>query len=410
MYIFFKNQLCELEKEFLQLISKLISEPVALISDNSNNQVIAFNPRTMKVMARIPTEGSGPYPIDRSGTNHVYVTTRGSKSLDVIDNKKLQRILTIPLEHYPRSVTCNKISTLCVVSGRKAPVSSVIETESHEVVAKVGSSNNTTPTDYGGSLATGHPFWVTDDKFLLLDRANRKIDLFEVSKGTEAYHVDFMNSINVNSSVHHVLGIPNAQGNERYLFYAISEGAPAEGIPPSITKFEVTSNGLESKSSITLPTTGVNITDMGSHHASFHPDGEHIYLGSNEGFTYVVNRKSMSVVKSIQTGLGNGHTTMIPGRMQGVSTNHVDTFMTIIDLNTHEAIKNIKVSDLAPASRKTQGHTSSFDPTNDRYFYTTASNEGRFIEIDLEKLLVSRENVELKDANSYLIQGVFIWE
>ena len=84
--------------------------------------------------------------------------------------------------------------------------------------------------------------------------------------------------------------------------------------------------------------------------------------------------------------------------------------MTIIDLNTHEAIKNIKVSDLAPASRKTQGHTSSFDPTNDRYFYTTASNEGRFIEIDLEKLLVSRENVELKDANSYLIQGVFIWE
>ena len=128
-------------------------------------------------------------------------------------------IRIIQLEHYPRSVTCNQESSLCIVSGRKTPVASVIEVKYHQVVAKVGSDIETTPTNYGGSLATGHPFWVTNDKFLLLDRANRKIDLYTVSKRRNKYYVIFGNSMRVSSSAHHVLAVPNAQGTDKYLFF-----------------------------------------------------------------------------------------------------------------------------------------------------------------------------------------------
>ena len=51
----------------------------------------------------------------------------------------------------------------------------------------------------------------------------------------------------------------------------------------------------------------------------------------------------MSIFKTIETGIGNGHTTMIPGKMLGISTNHDDTFFTIIDLNTHEKKAIIKL-------------------------------------------------------------------
>ena len=387
-------------------------DPVGYLSDNYNNEVVAFNPRTMEVVAKIPTVGEKPYPADRADVNHVYVSTRGSKSLDVIDNKELRIVKTISLDHYPRSVTCNKLFSLCVVSDRKAPGSSVIETKSHKVVAKVGSGTETTPTDYGGSHATGHPFWVTNDKFLLLDRANRKIDLYKVSEQNEKYSANFINSLPVSSSVHHVLSCPNSakmkDEYKMYVFFAISEGAPSEGIPPSLTRFNLTNNGLTDAKTVLMPTDNVEVSKMGSHHATFHPDGIHIYLGSNEGYTYVVNGETMSVSKIIETGKGNGHTTMVPSRNIAIATNHMDSFMTIMDLKNHKKIKNIEVSGPSDGKRKMQSHTSSIDPENDQYFYTAASHEGRILEIDLDKLEISRE-IALEDPDSYPIQGVFVW-
>ena len=386
-----------------------VADPIAYLSDNNNNEVIAYNPRTMEVKAKIPTEGIQPYPIDQTGVNNVYVTTRGSKSLDVIDKRSLKRVHTIQLDHYPRSVACNKLCTLCTVSGKKAPVTSVINPKNHKVLATVGSPIETTPTDYGGSLATGHPYWVANNKFLLLDRANRKIDLYDVRKVNGEYKVNFINSMEISSSAHQVLEVPNAKGKDKYIFFAFSEGAPSEGIPPSITRFKLKKQGLGKEKTVFLSNNDVNASDMGSHHGKFHPDGIHIYFGSKEGFTYVVDRKSMSIVKTIKTGLGNGHTTMVPGRNLAISTNHEDSFMTVIDTKTHKMIKNVDVATLSGRAGKVQSHTSSVDPYNDRYFYTAASNEGRIIEIDLEKLKVSRE-IKMEDVNSYPIQGTLIWD
>ena len=380
----------------------------------------------MTLKAIIPTQGSAPYPVDQGGTDHVYAITRGSKSIDVIDNKSLKRILTIPLQHYPRSADYNMENGLAVVSGRKTPMASVINTKVHQVVATVGTDSISSPEDFGGSLATGHPFWATEDSFLLLDRANRKIELYGVSESNGDYDVVFCDSFKTDTSVHHVLSIPNAHGSDKNLLYGIAEGSPKYGVSPGVIEFEVTGEQLNQRKTLHLPTSNdVNVEEMGFHHGTFHPDGKHLYLGSNEGLTYVIDRISMSVVKTIQTGKGNGHTTMIPGRMLGISTNHNDRFMTIIDLETHEKIKDVIISDLASnPKRKTQSHTSAFDPKNDRFFYTAASNEGRIIEIDLEKFSVTREiNLFHPDNNStfscnntwtefsYPIQGIFVgWQ
>ena len=388
--------------------------PIAYLSDEEHDRVIAFNPRDMRLLKVIKTVGSAPYPIDGAGPGHVYVSTRGSKSIDVISNKDLEIIRTISLSHHPRSVSYNKGNGLALVSGRKTPVTTVIDTKTHQVVDTVGSDNITSPTGYGGSLATGHPFWLSTTQFMILDRANQQMDLYQLSENIGKHTIRLVDSLKVNTSIHHVLSVPNGEGDTEGMkgkggiFYAIGEGSPAEGLSPAVIAFELSGGNVFHKKTLHMPTGKVNVDEMGSHHANFHPDGIHIYLGSNEGYTYVINRNSMSIVKTIETGIGNGHTTMIPGRMLGISTNHDDNFFTIIDLNTHQKKAIIKLNGWNRNwKRKSQGHTSSFDPTNDRYFYTSASDAGRIIEIDMETLSISRD-IELK-CESYPIQGVFVW-
>ncbi len=45
---------------------------------------------------------------------------------------------------------------------------------------------------------------------------------------------------------------------------------------------------------------------MGAHHGDLHPDGVHIYVGSAEGHTFVVNKDTMTVVAEIETGPATG--------------------------------------------------------------------------------------------------------
>jgi len=383
------------------------TSPIAYFADKDHDAVIAFNPRTMQTIESISTHGHGPYPVDKTGENSVYVTTRNSQSVDVINNNDLSVYKTISLPHYPRSVTYNKFNNLAIVSGVKKPVTSIIDTSNHSLVATVGNDHVVTPTDFGGGLATGHPYWVSPTQFLLLDRANRKLDLYSISQLGGEYKVNMTYSLPMPTSVHHIMAVPNASGWDKNIFYAIAEGSPNNGIAPAVVAFELSGEHLYHRQTLHLPVTNTNVKEMGAHHGAFHPDGKHIYLGSNEGITYVIDRVSMRVISTIETGKGNGHTTMNAQRMIAIATNHTDSFMTVIDLNTHTKVANIDVSELATSkTRKTQAHTSSFDPNNSRFFYTAASDDGRIIEIDLDTLSISRE-IEL--LGSYPIQGTFVW-
>ena len=153
----------------------------------------------------------------------------------------------------------------------------------------------------------------------------------------------------------------------------------------------------------------LNPAEMGSHHASFHPDGIHIYIGSAEGHVFVVNKNSMEIVTMIETGDGSGHTTFAPMHNLAFVTNHNDTFMTVIDTTDHSWLQNIEVASSKSPDYKSQSHTSGISPDM-RYFYSAASHDGVFFEVDMEAepLEVSRRLEIGDDAN--ILMGSFIWD
>jgi DNA-binding beta-propeller fold protein YncE len=150
---------------------------------------------------------------------------------------------------------------------------------------------------------------------------------------------------------------------------------------------------------------------MGSHHADFHPDGEHIYIGSAEGHVFVVDSNSMQVVAMIETGKGSGHTAFAPLHDLAFVTNHNARVMTVIDTENHSWLTEIGVASSASPDYKSQSHTSAVSP-DQKYFYSAASHDGVFFEIDVETLQISRrlnlETETLDDVN--ILMGSFIWD
>jgi hypothetical protein len=222
---------------------------------------------------------------------------------------------------------------------------------------------------------------------------------------------ELLDSMKTPASVHHI--IPTDRGRamnrrESVTLYGVVEGKqfkPRQA-PPGVIRFEVTDDKLTLTAGCNLPPDPVyGYECMGAHHGDLHPDGLHIYLGSAEGHTFVINRNTMAVAAEIETGAGNGHTHFVPERNIAIAINHDDTFVTVIDTRTHTFVKNIWVTFAAKPGRKAQGHTTGVSP-DQRYFYGVASDMGVFFEIDLDDLELSRTLF----LDGYPLMGGFIWD
>ena len=325
----------------------------------------------------------------------MYAITRGSNSIDVIDASTLEPMGLIELEHFPRSSeACNMALRLQLVTGVDKPMASLIDVQTDTIVATVGDSSRVYPIDYGGSNATGHPFWFDDNKFALIDRGSRSISVYKVVKNRRGiWKVMLVNTVSTPTAVHHFVNRDRStlSGSEKKTYYALSEGSPSADIAPSVLKYMLRRGKLQLIGEASLAETGDPIiASMGSHHADIHPDGKHIYVGSTEGHIYVVNMEQMKVVKKIQAGLGAGHTTFIADRNLAVVTNHKDTFVTIIDTRTHTKKADVKVSEGEYSNVILQSHSSFVHPDMD-FFYAFATADGIFYELNLKTLDVSRK-------------------
>jgi DNA-binding beta-propeller fold protein YncE len=147
-------------------------------------------------------------------------------------------------------------------------------------------------------------------------------------------------------------------------------------------------------------------TLMSSHHADFHPDGQHIYVGSSEGNLFIIDRKTKSIVSTIETGLGTGHTRFVPARNLAIVTNHHDTFVTVINIESHSKVKDIVVSGPKINGEILQSHTNYVSPDSN-FYYAFASDNGTFFELNLKKLKVGRT----LNTGGVPVQGSFInWD
>lgn len=381
----------------------------AFYGDKLLDRVVVIDVEAMTLTETVDTVGIDPYPVDQAGhLDKVYAITRGSNSIDVINATTLDWMGLIDLPHHPRSSeACNETLRLQLVTGADKPMASLIDVDTDTVVASVGIDEGFSVEDYGGSNATGHPFWFNDSMFALIDRPNRTIHLYKVEKksgrhGTKV-KVTLLDSASTPTAVHHFVKRKLfTNGKDRRTYYALSEGAPDRGVAPSVLKYRLTSTN-KLKFVDQVPLSDQNIELMGSHHADMHPDGVHMYIGSTEGNIYVLNINTMSIVNKIPAGKGAGHSTFVPGRNLAIITNHKDTFVTIINTRDHTWIQNIEVSGPQKNAAILQSHSSFVHPNGD-FFYAFATDNGLFYELDLEALSVTRT---LKTGGTPL-QGVFM--
>lgn len=378
----------------------------ALYGDPTFNRVVAIDVIDMVAIADIPT-ASTPYPVDAAGgLDKAYAITRGANSIDIIDVDTLTNIGSIALVHRPRSGEAhNGKLNVVLIAGADKPMTSIIDPDTDTVLATAGDNTVTTPNgDYGGGLASGHPYWFSKRKFAVIDRANRKVELYKlVGDKNSGFSVQYLDEISTPTTVHHFVKRDRSasHGEDRALYYALAEGSPTNNIPPKLLEVKVKGNQIELKRSVDL--SGFNPANMGSHHADLHPNGKHIYMGSTEGHTFVIDREQMQIDSVINTGSGSGHTKFIASRNMAVITNHKDTFLTIVDADTHTKITDVTVSPAQANGQILQSHTSFVDFEGDN-FYAFASDSGIFYELNLDSLSITRT----VDTGGTPRQGVFM--
>ena len=379
------------------------AENLAYYGDWDSNRIFIFDVDNMAWLATVENTGDGPYGIDQQSPDKAYALTRKTESLTIVNNETFANEGLIPLEHKPRSTNYNSATDLTLVSGGDKAMTSIIKVKKDKVVKVIGKNLETHPHDYGGSLSTGHPLWVGDRHFFMLDRAARKIQLWN-RDGKR------LSTLRTATSVHHIFQQPAASmgAGDEQVYYAVEEGNQGEQISPAILRFELQGTMLVETGRVELNsinTKKYNASEMGAHHAAFRPDGKYIYVGSAEGNLFVVNRKKMKVEKAIKVGKGAGHTTFLSMRDQAIITNHNDTFVSVIDTVNHKRLRNIKVATDASPDYKSQAHTSGVS-LDMQYFYSAASHDGRFYRINLDTWNVVK--TEPVDAN--LLMGSFIWD
>jgi len=376
-------------------------ENLAYYGDWDANRVYIIDVDNMSLVTTVENTGDGPYGIDQQGVNKAYALTRKTESLTIVDNYTLENDGLIELQHKPRSTNFNANTLLSLVSGGDKAMTSIIRTDKNKVVQVVGENELTVPYDFGGSLSTGHPLWISDHHFFMLDRAARKIQLWRKDGA-------LLSTLTTPTSIHHIFQPPKdtiVSGDEN-IFYAVVEGNQNEGISPGVIRFEINGDSLEQTSLVNLydyAPEELELATMGSHHADFHPDGLYIYIGSAEGHTFVINKDTMTIEAMIETGNGSGHTTFLAMRDQAIITNHNATYMTVIDTINHQAIRNIEVASSASPDYKSQSHTSGVS-LDMKYFYSAASYDGTFFRIDLDTW-----QVDTLFVGGNILMGSFIW-
>jgi len=374
-------------------------ESLVYYGDSFNDKVYVVDIANMRLLKTFQTE-AGPYPVDLTSEDTIYISTRKANSIGVIDNHEIEYEGIIELQHKPRSTHYNKKNGLALISGADKPMTTMVKVKHGRVMESriVGRNELVSPTDNGGSLATGHPHWVNKKQFFLLDREARKIALYNK-------YGELLSEMATPTSVHHIVSRNRSAlpEHEQGTFYASAEGSQAAGLAPSLIRFDITADKQLILTGV-ADLVGFDPTTMGSHHADFDPSGQYIYMGSTEGNTFIVDKDTMEIVKVVATGKGAGHTTFSASRNMAIVTNHGDTFLSIINTSTHEKIADVTIAGTPIPGRRAQSHTSSISPDG-KYFYSTASSDGVFYELDLDTLTVTRT----LNIGGYPIQGVFSW-
>ncbi len=386
----------------------------ALYGDYESSKVFNIDVDGMKLKSVLNVAPAlGPYGVDCETDTEAFALTRRSDSIAVVDFRANRVVEVIPLKFHPRSTATLPNLDLVLVSGKTKPMSVTIGKSDHEVKRYFGEDVDTSvhPVDsanyFGGGNATGHPFWLADgDRFLMLDRVNRKLLLYSKESDVPLAQID------TETTAHHVLFLSSevdSSGNGTY--YMVLEG-PKDPSNSAIPAAGIMKFTIDAADTITVDTIfHAAHADGGAHHARFYGD-KYLFFPTYNGTVYVVDKNTMQSVASFKAGTGAGHITFSIPRRMAVVTNHKAPFVTVVDLSNPQNPKVVANVDVArpltaeekAAGKNAQAHTSSVDPTG-RFFYSCANCEAKFYQLDLDYLWVSK-SIHL--PGTYVAMGDFI--
>ena len=397
------------ETQYTPMQSNSTEQTKAYFGDKANNLIVVVDVENMKVLEKVPTGNSVSYAAEviktkdshGSSTPKMYVDNRGSNAIGVLDSATNTITKNIPLAFYPRSIDVQKETGLVSVSGVNKAMVAIIDSKTDRVIATVGNDVVTAPTTSGhsyvasGTMASGHPHWLNENHFVLIDRQNKSISTYKIEKNSDGtWNTTKVNEIATPSPVHNLVP-PEVHGQHgkkhgmqtSTIFYATAEGAT--GVYPSVLKLEfLEGQGLSIAENLEIKKEGLSADVMGVHHLNFLKDQKTIYVGSDEGNLFVVDYTTspMTIVKTVKAGMGAGHTDEMKHNNIAVVINHKDSFITIMNTQTHEKIADVEVSKLAKdelGSVQTQSHPKYHFSKDGRYFYMFLTEEGAFVKVDL---------------------------
>ena len=369
-----------------------VNTNILYYGDIINNSVVALDLTLMHPINTIDSNGDYPYEIAQALNNELYVLNRKDYTIGILDPISNRITGEVNLDFYPRSVKINQNDIL--LTSANEPAAAVIN--SNTASPSYADSGYIEPVSYGGSNATGHPVWVNDDQFLLLDRTENSIELYE--KGS----FQPIDKLKTRSSVHHVI-------DKHGIFYGICEGEQ-NGVSPGILKFTVNHGKIiviqeKLLSQLSdLPDDFIAAT-WGAHHGAFHPTQDYIYIGSAEGNVFVLDLENLELADTFKTGKGVGHFTFY-GTML-ITTNHYDTFKSFYDASNpqqHILLKNISFSEQISSGITMQSHTSHIID-NKLYFMFNTDKESTLYEVNLDLLSIERS---VSMVNNYCLMGTLV--
>ena len=356
--------------------------------DIKNNRIAVINTTTMELEKFIEGTGEYPYEVSKLDANRIVAIDRKDYKVDVIENDSITN--SVSLDFKPRSFKTNSGNIL--FSSVSEP-SELLFNSDFSSSSKYGDSTYTVPSSYGGSYATGHPYWVNENYFILLDRCENAIELYKKGRSTP------ISKVITASSVHHIIYRDG-------IYYGMMEGSDTKA--PGVIKFSVKYEKIETIDEKYLSDFSEdNISIMGGHHLAMHPSNNYLYVPSREGVVYVLNASTLALVDKLETGKGVGHIIFanVGDKVYMITTNHHDNYKSIFDAT--DPTDNIKLKDIAlgdaPAAdgMTTQSHTTHI-LDHKLYFTYNDANNSYFEELDLDTLTITRK---LKLSNSYLLMG-----
>ncbi len=411
-------------KESVERNTNSVTTTKAYFGDKVNNRVVVVDVDNMKLLDAIDTGHQVSYAaevIKTKATKHavnpkLYVDNRGSNFIDVFDSATNTITKSIPLAFYPRSIDVQEVTGLVAVSGTNKAMVSIIDSKTDEVIATVGEDVVTQPTTSGhsyvssGTLASGHPHWLDENHFVVIDRQKKKIDTYKLTKNSNGtWSTALLNSLATSSPVHNLIP-PEIHGRKHShkdstIFYATAEGAT--DVYPSILKLTFTKGvGLSLSEELPLKAQGFTANQMGIHHLNFLKDQKTIYAGSQEGTLFVVDYTTtpMTLIKTEKAGIGAGHADEMKHNKLAIIINHKDSFITLMNTSTHTKIADIEVSNLTTITGQSQSHPKYHFSKDGRYFYLFLTEEGALVKVDLTEKKV----VERLEIGGELAMGSFV--